>query len=165
MKTKITVLFIFYFILILILIRPVSASYEASQHEKMKGWDRALHSTGLSGLMTDYNIELMAHLVYGESGSDWCTDQMQQYVASVAVNRVYSGIFPNTLESVIYQRGQYQCTWDGNFYKTPDDRAYKNAKFILKYGSRLPKEVVCQSEIRMPKIFVRVQNMYFGYRW
>ena len=64
-----------------------------------------------------YDLYYMAHLLYAEAGSSWCSDELQLYVGSVVLNRVESDQFPNTIRDVIYQDGQYACTWDGNFEK------------------------------------------------
>lgn len=110
-------------------------------------------------------LELMAHLLKGEAGSDWCSDEMQYYVGSVALNRVKSECFPDTLEEVIFQEGQYACTWDGNFDKEPSEREYKIADDLLTNGSVLPEDVVFQAQFRQGSgTYKKVQNMYFCYK-
>lgn len=109
-------------------------------------------------------LELLAHLLAGECGSDWCSDKMVYYVGSVALNRVESEYFPDTLEEVIYQPGQYACTWDGNIDKEPTDRLYRIAEDLLLNGSILPDDVIYQTEfITGSGVYEQVQNMYFCY--
>lgn len=109
------------------------------------------------------DVELLAHLIYGESGSDRCSDTLQLYVGSVVLNRVDSDTFPDNLHDVIYQSGQYGCVSDGNFNKTPNERAYKHARLLLTEGSYLPKYVVFQMQTTGGHpTYVQEQNMYFG---
>lgn len=114
---------------------------------------------------TERELYLMSHLIMGEAGSDVCSDKNQLYVASVVMNRVASDEFPDTIEEVIFQDGQYACTWDGNFYRTPNERAIENAKIILQYGSMLPSNVVYQSGYPQGSgTHEKVQTHYFCYR-
>lgn len=110
------------------------------------------------------DLELLAHLLVGEAGSDTCTDEMVYYVGSVVLNRMESEYFPDTLEEVIYHKGQYACTWDGNFNRTPSERHYKIAEDLLLNGSVLPSDVVFQAEFKQGSgVYKKVQNMYFCY--
>ena len=54
---------------------------------------------------SDEDIRILATTVYYEAGST--TDQLREYVAQVALNRVASSRFPNTIKGVITQPGQY----------------------------------------------------------
>lgn len=109
-------------------------------------------------------IEMMAHLLNGEAGADYCSDEMIYYVGSVALNRVESDRFPNTLEEVINQPGQYACTWDGNYNKEPSTRCYRIAEDLLNNGSVLPSAVVFQAEFMQGSgLYVKEGNLYFCY--
>lgn len=52
-------------------------------------------------------LELLACLIYQEAGSDACCDGCRRRVADVALNRVESEYFPDTLEEVLTQPNQY----------------------------------------------------------
>ena len=109
-------------------------------------------------------LYLMAHLIYAEAGSSMCSDDMQLYVGSVALNRVNNACFPDTLKEVIYQKGQYACTWDGNFEKEPDERAWRNASIVLENGSLLPDNVVYQADFKQGSgVHCQISDMYFCY--
>jgi spore germination cell wall hydrolase CwlJ-like protein len=113
-------------------------------------------------VINEEELELLAHLLVGEAGSDWCSDEMIYYVGSVALNRVASKHFPDTLEEVIFAKGQYACTWDGNFNREPSERHYKIAEDLLLNGSILPPDVVYQAEFKQGSgVYKKVQNMYF----
>lgn len=113
---------------------------------------------------TAEELWLMAHLISGEAGCDWCSDLHQLYVGSVVLNRVNSDIYPNSIREVIYQPGQYTCTTDGNFYVEPTERCFENARWILINGSILPENVIFQSQgIQGDGVYVKEQNQYFCY--
>lgn len=110
-------------------------------------------------------LELLAHLINGEAGADYCSDDLKFYVGSVALNRVASEYFPNTLEAVIFQEGQYACTWDGNYDKEPSEACYEIAEELLIYGSVLPENVLFQAEFKQGDgTYCKEQNMYFCYK-
>lgn len=92
---------------------------------------------------TDRDLYLLAHVISGEAQG--CDNREQQYVASVVMNRVNHNRYPNTIEKVIYQPGQYACVKDGNFYKEPTEANWENARYILENGSVLPENVIYQS--------------------
>lgn len=110
-------------------------------------------------------LELLAHLINAEAGADWCSDDMKYYVGSVALNRVKSEDFPETLKEVIYQEGQYACIIDGNFKKEPTDACWEIAEDLLINGPALPESVVFQAEFEQGDgIYCKEQNMYFCYK-
>lgn len=109
-------------------------------------------------------LELLAHVIFAEAGSDWCEDEMLYGVGSVVLNRMASEYFPDTMYEVVYQEGQYACTWDGNIEKEPNERAYRIAEDLLRNGSTLPPNVIFQAEFEQGDgIYLKVQNMYFCY--
>ena len=111
---------------------------------------------------TDDELYIMAHVLAGEAQN--CTDQEQLYVGSVVLNRVAHPSFPNTLKGVVFQKGQYACTWDGNYYREPTDRNWANARKLLKEGSVLPGNVIWQSSRKQGKgVYVKTQWHYYCY--
>lgn len=93
------------------------------------------------------NLELMAHLIYGEAGDQ--SDKCQQAVGMVVINRANDNSFKqDTIKDVIFSPGQYACTKDGNFDKKPSKQAYKNAKAVLSGNTiiNVPENVVYQSQ-------------------
>ena len=114
---------------------------------------------------TEEELELLAHLIFAEAGSDWCSDKLQQYTGSVVLNRIKSKYYPNNMHDVIYQKGQYSVVNSGAINKTPNERAYNVARFLLENGSVLPENVVFQSQkIQGDGIYEKVQNTYFCYK-
>lgn len=143
-------------ILMLVLCCMVSnttyASEQLAMNEKQKGIEK---------LEYEKDLYLLSHLINAEAGSDWCSDDLMRYVGSVALNRVQHEAFPDSLEEVIYQSGQYACIWDGNFDKEPCERAVRIAKELLDGGSVLPVDVVFQAEfIQGSGCYIQEQNTY-----
>ena len=64
--------------------------------------------TNLSRYTWD-DIRILTTTVYHEAGCT--TEQLRQYVARVALNRVEDSRFPNTVYGVITQRGQYNTKY------------------------------------------------------
>jgi len=121
-------------------------------------------TTETTEAINEEDIELLAHLIFAEAGSDWIEDETLYYVGSVVLNRVNSDLFPDTIYEVIYQRGQYACTWDGNINKTPTERCYVIAEDLLRNGSVLPEEVVFQAEFTQGSgVYAYQDNLYFCY--
>lgn len=122
-------------------------------------------ATGTDASIDDYELWLLAHLINGEAGSTWCSDTTRYYVGSVVLNRVNHAEFPDSIESVIYQSGQYSCTWDGNFDLTPSDRCYEIARDLLENGSWLPADVVFQANFSQGSgVYDCIDGVYFCYR-
>ena len=110
-------------------------------------------------------LELLAHLIFAEAGSDWCEDNMLYYVGSVVLNRIESEYYPNTMEEVIYQPGQYSCVNNGHIEFEYNQRAYNVAEDLLTSGSCLPSNVVYQAQFEQGDgVYVKVQHMYFCYK-
>lgn len=59
----------------------------------------------LFGEFTEREIDLMAQLVWHEAGNQDMVGKM--LVADTVLNRVEDARFPNTVEEVIFQKGQY----------------------------------------------------------
>lgn len=111
-------------------------------------------------LVDEHDLEILAHVVAGEAMS--CDDKEQQYVASVVLNRVGHHLFPDTVQEVVEQPGQYGCikngVWKGVAAK-PDQRCYDNARYILQNGPILPSNVVFQAQ------FAQGDGLYEETRW
>jgi hypothetical protein len=113
---------------------------------------------------TNEEVDLLARIIWCEAGSDWLTDEHQRAVASVVINRKNDGRFPNTIKDVIYQRGQYGCVYNGMINRTPNQRAYDNAKYVLENGVTIPSNVVWQAQFRQGNgLYKYLQGHYFCY--
>ena len=111
---------------------------------------------------TEDELYVMAHVLAGEAQS--CNDNEQRYVGSVVLNRVAHPEFPNTIRGVVFQSGQYACTYDGNFYREPTASNWANAKWLLENGSVFPANVIWQSGGRQGKgVYLKTAYHYYCY--
>ncbi len=81
------------------------------------------------GLLSNQDINNLARLVYGEARGESFTGQVA--VAAVALNRLFSQDFGNTVSEVIFQPGAFTAVSDGQFYLTPDSSAYEAVRSAL----------------------------------
>ena len=113
---------------------------------------------------TQADLDLLARVVNAEAGSSHHTDEHQRAVASVVLNRVADSRFPSTIRDVVYQSGQYACTWNGAINKAPSQRAVDNAKYVLENGVTTPSNVVWQSQAKQGNgVWKHIQGHYFCY--
>lgn len=107
--------------------------------------------------------EILTRVLTGEcqTGS-W---DLQVAVGSVVLNRVAHPSYPNTIKGVVFQKGQYACTWDGNYYRTPTQRNWEVAEFLLRNGSQIPANVVYQAQFRQGHgVWKKINKEYFCYK-
>lgn len=112
---------------------------------------------------TQNDLILLAIIGDLEAGANWCTDETQQDVMSVVVNRKNDPEYPNTIEEVIYQDGQYSTAKRVKGH-TPSERALRNAEKILTEGSTLPEGTIFQANFRQGHVVKEEQGLYFGER-
>ena len=111
---------------------------------------------------TEEELYILAHVICGEAQS--YSDEEQLYVGSVVLNRVNSDRYPDTIKGVVFQKNQYTCTRDGNYYRTPTERNWANAKYLLENGSILPANVVYQSGGRQGRgVYLKTSKHYYCY--
>lgn len=72
------------------------------------------------------NVNLLAHLIYGEARGEPYTGQVA--VGAVVMNRVKSSSFPNSIAGVIYQSGAFDAVSDGQINMNPDSTAKRAAQ-------------------------------------
>lgn len=111
---------------------------------------------------TEKDLDILAHVICGEAQG--YSDVEQRYVGSVVLNRVKDHRFPDSIESVVFQKGQYACTRDGNYYREPTEQNWANAKWLLENGSVLPDNVVWQSGRKQGKgVYLKTKRHYYCY--
>ncbi len=76
--------------------------------------------------LTTDDIYLMARLIHAEARGEPFTGQVA--VGAVLVNRLKSGIFPDSIERIIFSSGEFCTVRDGQIYMTPDARAIRAAR-------------------------------------
>ena len=120
------------------------------------------------------DLELLACVIYQEAGGDACSDLCRFMVGDVVLNRVADSRFPDTIEEVLTQRGQY-----GTFSKTgvvwparasnpgeaaAVERAYDTARRLLsgEHSELYDAGYVWQAEFIQGKDVIEVDCTYFG---
>lgn len=105
--------------------------------------------------LSDENISfdelyLLARVIYSEAGSEKLCTELREKVGSVILNRAASPEFPDTVEEVIYQDGQYAEVMTDTFkYCTYPGRECAEIALRLLRGERyLPEYVVFQANFR-----------------
>lgn len=112
---------------------------------------------------TEEDLYILAHAICGEG--QCYPDEEQLYIGSVILNRKNHGAYPNTIKEVVFQRGQYACTWDGNYYREPTEANWRNARWLLENGSILPGNVVYQAGFRQGSgLYLQTRYHKYCYR-
>lgn len=93
---------------------------------------------------TDNDLYILSHIISAEAGN--CSEDMMLSVGSVVLNRVADDRFPDTIEEVVFQPGQYSPTWNGAYYAEPTEGAIEAAKTLLEEGTQIDASVVWQAE-------------------
>ena len=132
--------------------------------------------TCLAGLMagaqpepaySETDLYVLSHIISAEAGN--CSEDMMLSVGSVVLNRVADDRFPDTIEEVVFQPGQYSPTWNGAYYAEPTEAACEVAKTLLEEGSAIDSSVVWQAEFPQGQgIYDTIESpwgsvMYFCY--
>jgi N-acetylmuramoyl-L-alanine amidase len=75
------------------------------------------------------DLQLMAQLIEAESGNQPFEGKLA--VGTVVMNRIQSDEFPDTIEDVVFQRGQFQVVDNGRIYNEPSEDSLEAAKEIM----------------------------------
>lgn len=111
---------------------------------------------------TDEELYVLSHVIFAEAGNH--SRELQIGVGSVVLNRVADERFPNTIKEVVFQKGQYACTWSGSYYKEPTEEAIDAAIYLLENGSQYPVYCIFQAEfLQGDSVYKQVGNTYFCY--
>lgn len=110
-------------------------------------------------------MELLAQLCMAEAGNQGL-DGMR-YVADVVLNRVDDPRFPDTVEEVIYQTGQFAVMKNGAFEEagwTISEDAFKASEMEWDKKNRLDQNILYfnNKPIKQKHVF-RYKGHWFGY--
>ncbi len=122
--------------------------------------------------VTEEQIDLLARLITAEEGyatsheigTEAYNNILECYAlcGGVVINRIASDEFPDTLEEVIYQPGQYAVVDSGAIEKPYDDIAWEIAEELLVYGTEIPDDVVFQAQFMQgSSLYRQVGNQLF----
>lgn len=128
-------------------------------------WAEQMRNDKIDALGLDYQkvswneLNLLSQLIYWEAGSDGISQEWRRDVAAVALNRVDSPEFPNTLYEVVYQRGQYACA-SRIGYGSPTREHAEAALMALEGQDDLPPDVVFQANFSQGSGTFRTYYLY-----
>ena len=111
-----------------------------------------------------------ARVLHCENSNEVDGEEATWCVAGEILERVYDEEFPNTIEEVIYQKGQFECTWNGMLYnEDPTDVEIEIAaeamQLYMKGGRILPEGVVYGAEFEQGSgVYKKIRNTYFCYK-
>lgn len=109
---------------------------------------------------------LLARLIDAQAGERKYSEDYRFCVGEVALNRVASPEFPDTLEEVAYQRGQYLCTREPEFAVLRPSESCARVALRLLLGERhLAPQVLYQSSWRIGPAYVRFYDRLLGYTY
>ena len=91
------------------------------------------------------------------------------YTGSVVLNRKNGDPWwsqgLHTIEAVVFRNGQYQPTWNGSFYNTPNEESVRAAIYLLENGSQIPSNVVFQAEFKQGSgVWKKTKGAYYCYK-
>lgn len=90
-------------------------------------------------------LDLLARLIHCENSNEVDGEEACWKTGSVVINRINNASYPDTLEGVIYDRDQYDCT-SKLYREEPTDIEYEVAAELLNSGSVIPESVVFAAE-------------------
>ena len=111
-------------------------------------------------------LQLLARVIYAEAGDRLYSDAYRMCVGELILNRVDSPEFPDTLEEVAYQRGQFVCVGEPEFEDLRPSRACAEAALNLLMGERrLAPQVLYRSPWQIGPAYVRFYDRRLGYTY
>lgn len=127
-------------------LKELKRKKKEAEIKRRKGQRKLKEKAWLENFNNSKDKHILEHLCNGEAGDQ--SDECQQAVLWVVLNRVRDKNFPNTVEGVVFAHRQYACTWDGNYDRKPSERVKKNVQAVLSGKSCIdvPKNVVYQAQ-------------------
>jgi len=125
-------------------------------------------------VIDEAELEMLACVIYGEAGGNACSDLARQYVGDVVLNRVADPRFPDTLEGVLLQAGQYgRFHWTGIVWPERAQyeveaaavaRAYDTARALLsgEHSELYGAGYIWQAEFSQGTDVIYLDGIYFG---
>ena len=114
------------------------------------------------------DLYLLGKIIYAEAGSYWLSDEWKMAVGEVVLNRVASPEFPDTIEDVIFQPGQYYSRGSSYFARLrPNERCVKLALRLLE-GERVLNDpsVIFQANFRQGSgVHTALYDPYLGWTY
>lgn len=137
-------------------------------HTAEENRSAAIDASGLDTEKISFDdLYLLARVIYSEAGSDWLDEEFRLCVGEVVLNRVASPEFPDTIQGVVFQKGQYTGANTVKFANLKPGTDCVNVALKLLQGERrMVPAVVYQSGQIQGELFSmysdrRLGNTYF----
>lgn len=143
------------------MVQPIETS-RTGEMTKSRTTPQATQIPSAKGV-TNKKIYRLAQMMYAENGSAE-NDDCILLTGIVAVKRMKSDRYPNTLEGVISQERQYSTYQTGKIECKPDERCLEIAEEILRFDLQkyYPDSLVYQAEFPQgSKIYKQFGHEYF----
>lgn len=106
---------------------------------------------------------VLAQLVHAEAGNQ--SLEGKRLVADVVLNRVHSDDFPDTIEGVIHQNGQFECVSNGSYHRAADDITEEDCLAVaMEWYEQLDYNVVFFQRGKLPSGY-KVDDHWFSHKW
>lgn len=109
---------------------------------------------------TEEELDMLSRVIFAEAGSDCISDEHQQLVGAVVLNRIADPRFPDTMKEVIWAKGQYACIQNGTYWLEPSERAIENARKVLSGEVTTPNNLVFQAEFIQGEVYKTFKTPY-----
>lgn len=104
--------------------------------------------TEIESVTSEEDIELLAMVIYQEAGGDDICDDCRRRVGDIVLNRVENKEFPNSIEEVLTEKGQYgEYYWTGVIW--PERAKYSCETHAVERARNIARELLegCHSEL------------------
>jgi len=124
--------------------------------------------------INEADVEMLACVIYQEAGADYIADNTRYMVGDVVLNRVNDPRFPETIEGVLLQKGQYgRFYWTGIVWPARAQqaveaaavqRAYDTARALLSgdHSELYGAGYIWQTEFKQGTDIIYADGIYFG---
>ena len=112
-------------------------------------------------------LYLLSRFICAEAGKDWLTDEYRFCTGEVALNRLASPEFPDSLGEVIFQSGQYSNIDPESFSQLtkPSRECVEVAVRLLQGERMLAPQVVYQSKSRISNVYATFSDYILGHTY
>jgi hypothetical protein len=123
----------------------------------------AIRAGGEGAAVSFDDLLLLSRVIDAMAGSDWLTEDFRLCVGEVVLNRVASPEFPNTLQEVVYQRGQYTVVNTARFSTIRPRQECVDCALRLLLGERhMVPAVVYQADYLQGELFTMFPDRQLG---
>lgn len=144
------------------MIDAVASGDDEAGREAQRCRDRKLAELSLAFPQVDYDmLSTLSRLIYAEAGSEWLDLEWKMAVGEVALNRTASPEFPDTIQEVAAQPGQYAA---GLLRMKPNRESIEAALRLLE-GERVLNDPAVVFQANTPQgsgVFLRLWDSRCG---